>query len=607
MNLKTSDAPVVLPSQGDLVLVDGIPARVEKINDKDVSIMLIDTGVPLTVTRGIIPVLFVSSQPPVLADPAQSIAVRREKLLTNINAIWEQLEALKLPRGADKIRDLFFFIAHGEQPDGKPEIPEWFTRTIAAGEKGISFAERCEDVDNDTKRRDVTIAVFLKYVNTIYEAGFSDVLIQDISFYIGNVFKQTRLLADLGDDAFAPKAKSSETPAAPPSTVSPVPTIIFTGQESPTDLFLILTEWNCPTGFEVAMYGESLRNLGWVQDAFGNFEYVIGDAPRTAFTAHLDTASYDRPKQVIHRWKHANLLGIEPPAWKSGQTTHYGGNQVLGGDDKAGAAIVLYLAHQAKIPGHYFLFLGEERGCIGSSDRAAIEPSGRFDRMISLDRRGYSSIITSQSGRPCCSDAFAEALAAQMNALIVQDGYRWMSQSYMKTVFKPDPTGSFTDSAQFTEIVPECTNLSVGYFSAHSSGEEQDVYFLEDMSRLLTLIAWDELPTRRVIGPIYGSSGHEIIPPYDSLYTKLSEKGILFTELQEWIRMYPISATVLIHELLISNPELIDYAAYAATTPEYAPYFEQVKKEQSSKRKHKGKGHGKGTTANAFDQLDGAF
>jgi len=42
-----------------------------------------------------------------------------------------------------------------------------------------------------------------------------------------------------------------------------------------------------------------------------------------------------------------------------------------------------------------------------------------------------------------------------------------------------DDGGVYTDSAEFVDIIEECTNLSVGYFSEHTTSEKQDIDFLE--------------------------------------------------------------------------------------------------------------------------------
>jgi hypothetical protein len=60
----------------------------------------------------------------------------------------------------------------------------------------------------------------------------------------------------------------------------------------------------------------------------------------------------------------------------------------------------------------------------------------------------------------CASDEFVEALCYQLGSN-----------------YGPDDTGTFTDTANYTDIIPECTNISVGYYSQHMSSEVLDVSF----------------------------------------------------------------------------------------------------------------------------------
>jgi len=137
----------------------------------------------------------------------------------------------------------------------------------------------------------------------------------------------------------------------------------------------------------------------------------------------------------------------------------------LGADDGAGVWMLLEMI-DAGVPGTYMFHRGEERGGIGSRAIAAqytafLKP---FKYAIAFDRRGTGDIITEQMCGVCCSDEFALALAA----LLDMD-------------YKPDNTGSFTDTANYIDIIPECTNVSVGYNNEHSPNETLDVWHLESL------------------------------------------------------------------------------------------------------------------------------
>jgi hypothetical protein len=63
-----------------------------------------------------------------------------------------------------------------------------------------------------------------------------------------------------------------------------------------------------------------------------------------------------------------------------------------------------------------------------------------------------------------------------------------------------DPTGVFTDSASFMETIPECTNVSVGYFEEHTKNEHQNMTFLQKLADACLNVKWESLPTVRKIG-----------------------------------------------------------------------------------------------------------
>jgi hypothetical protein len=63
--------------------------------------------------------------------------------------------------------------------------------------------------------------------------------------------------------------------------------------------------------------------------------------------------------------------------------------------------------------------------------------------------------------------------------------------------YKPDSTGSFTDSANYTGLIPECTNLSVGYESAHSTQESLDYFHLIGLRDSLLALDYSKLTVER--------------------------------------------------------------------------------------------------------------
>jgi hypothetical protein len=191
---------------------------------------------------------------------------------------------------------------------------------------------------------------------------------------------------------------------------------------------------------------------------------------RTLFTAHTDT---------VHRSGGANKVRVDGHMWRADSAP-------LGADDGAGVALMCHLIHH-QVPAYYIFFRGEECGGVGSSALAENNPEllGDFDRAVAFDRAGYHDVITHQGMGRCCSDTFAAALS---EALTSDD---------FTIAYTPCDGGVYTDTAEFVDIIPECTNLSVGYARQHGEWEEQDVHFLQQLSLQLLMVRWDELPTAR--------------------------------------------------------------------------------------------------------------
>ena len=221
------------------------------------------------------------------------------------------------------------------------------------------------------------------------------------------------------------------------------------------ETFLRLTSKTVPYGHE-DVFVNSMRELfpkGMQKDEWGNYFYKVGES-RSIFAAHLDTVSKDY-QNVTHVFEE-NLIKTD------GKTT-------LGADDKAGITVLLWMI-QNNVPGLYYFFIGEEVGCIGSGNAAKFGFfKGNYDRIISFDRRDVGSVITYQSSSRCCSDDFADALCKELNQT-------------RKMSYKKDTGGVYTDSAEFTHLIPECTNVSVGYYREHTTSESQDILHLTNLS-----------------------------------------------------------------------------------------------------------------------------
>jgi len=241
------------------------------------------------------------------------------------------------------------------------------------------------------------------------------------------------------------------------------------------DTFISLVTETYPHGFEDEVVEYLPQDLEI--DDFGNYYKVIGNS-ETVFTSHLDTAL--REKSDINLY---SFFVKEQEFIKTDETT------ILGADDKAGVTIMLYMMAN-NVPGLYYFFLGEERGGIGSKKVANYFIDNPLlkgkKRMVSFDRKNYYSIITSQLGEACCSNEFADGLCNELN----KNGLH----------MKPDDTGIFTDSANFVDYIPECTNISIGYFNEHTHKEIQNISYLEILAKCLVDVDWENLPTVRKAG-----------------------------------------------------------------------------------------------------------
>jgi hypothetical protein len=211
-------------------------------------------------------------------------------------------------------------------------------------------------------------------------------------------------------------------------------------------------------------------------DGAGNIHADLRTQPshRSAFTSHLDTC---------HRREGVNKIrnDFKEGKWRADE------GECLGADDGAGVALMMHMI-DAGVPGLYSFYRGEEVGGAGSSWLADEMPElyDGIDRCISFDRAGYQDVITHQAMGRCCSDDFAAELAGQLS-----------NTGDDTLIFMPDDSGVFTDSANFTHLIPECTNLSVGYRHQHGDGEWLDIGFLQKMAKALVKVQWDSLPTKR--------------------------------------------------------------------------------------------------------------
>lgn len=261
--------------------------------------------------------------------------------------------------------------------------------------------------------------------------------------------------------------------------------------------FLSLTTETYPHGHEEEVM-KYLPVPGLQKDQWGNYYLIIGKSD-TMFTSHIDTAS--RTKSAVR------VMTYQDGGDEMFVTD---GTSILGADDKAGVAVMLFMISH-NIPGVYYFFIGEERGAVGSSKVAenfdSIAHLRGMKKCISFDRRNYYSVITSQLSQSCCSAPFAESLCQTLNRGGLQ--------------LRLDNTGVFTDSASFMDLIPECTNISVGYFSEHTHQEMQNISYLQRLAKACISADWDNLVIKRRVG-----LDPNISAKYAPLITKLKRARI---------------------------------------------------------------------------------
>ncbi len=217
-------------------------------------------------------------------------------------------------------------------------------------------------------------------------------------------------------------------------------------------------------------------------DEHGNYIHQIGDQPKLCFTAHHDTVHKDSGMQKL-------VVSNDIVSVADSKVSN-----CLGADCTTGIYIILSMI-EAGIDGTYVIHAAEESGCKGSSSLVEDYPYWlEYTRaVISFDRYGDNSVITHQMGLRTASDEFAMSFATALD----------MPQ------LKPDSGGSYTDSNEYGLIVPECTNISVGYYGQHGTNETQDLQYLDKLVESLLCADWSQLvfvrdPKEVEYAPYYG-------------------------------------------------------------------------------------------------------
>lgn len=263
-----------------------------------------------------------------------------------------------------------------------------------------------------------------------------------------------------------------------------------------------------------------------VEDAYGNVFVLVGDSEQSdvAFTCHMDTVARPKSKPPVVSINALGMAYVSNP-WEA---------DCLGADDAAGIAVLLTMLEHA-VHGRYCFFKDEEAGCYGSS-HSAKDKTGFWTgvkAMISFDRRG-DDVVVAQRGSACCSNEFAMELAHRLGR----------DSSKIKA-------GIYTDSAEFVHLVPECTNIGVGYQNEHTSEEVLDLLIFDKLvHHCIAPGTFQDLPIKRVPEPYSGWDMLTSAYPEDedpdllSMFRELSQ--LSKPELIRWILDNPERAAVYI-------------------------------------------------------------
>lgn len=404
------------------------------------------------------------------------------KIIQFTDELWDILDDI-----GDKVSEFLMRIESNPSVENKINVEK-----VAKGRTDFNF-----EIMVDGKWRPIKVGVFIRYFS---EGKFTSL---DINNFIE---KYNKLRKGQKIDVSEEEGIDGDKVDIQPFKWNP---------KDVRSTFLSMVTETYPHGHEEEVV-KFIQPAGLKKDKFGNYYKIIGKS-ETMFTSHLDTADRSKSKVTVYSIK------------KDGdEFLMSDGTTILGADDKSGVTVMLYMiAHN--VPGIYYFFIGEERGGIGSSmvsnyfeDETHLQG---VKRCVSFDRRNYFSVITEQIGGICCSDEFASELAKQYNANGMD--------------FKLDPTGIFTDSASFVDQIPECTNISVGYFREHTTEEHQNITFLEKLCKASIKVDWESLPTVRKVGVdddvmrIYGDFVKDFKDtPFSMPYKFINERGVSYLAMQ---------------------------------------------------------------------------
>lgn len=208
---------------------------------------------------------------------------------------------------------------------------------------------------------------------------------------------------------------------------------------------------------------------GMYSDAYGN-RILICLGSKVLISCHTDSVHRMDGKQAV-KVSRGGIAALDKRETVS---------NCLGADDAAGIYAALRMI-EAGVKATFVFHRDEESGGRGSAWLASKYPEWieSFDICLALDRRGTKDVIVNQHYGMCASEEFAAGLASQLG------------------MEHKAADGIFTDSANYVDLIPECSNLSIGYQNEHTTRETLDLNYLEAVIQRLVNVDWGKVPVAR--------------------------------------------------------------------------------------------------------------
>lgn len=277
-----------------------------------------------------------------------------------------------------------------------------------------------------------------------------------------------------------------------------------------------------------------LLPLGCEVDSAGNAIVRIGDS-RVMWSSHTDT---------VHARAGRQRVVVNGDLFKLG---HGAQSSCLGADCTTGVWLMREMIIN-KVAGLYVFHADEEIGGYGSSwlasNHAGLLTGIEF--CIAFDRKGKDSVITHQAGGRCCSQAFVDSIVP-----------------LLPETYRADDGGTFTDSANYTGVIGECTNLSVGYCDQHTAHETQSVSHALALREAMLRFDESKLVQCRAAGEVdpddYGFNWRFAFDDYRTGGKGSRGSATSFDALARYVQNHPTEVASFLEDMGITLSDLFDF------------------------------------------------